>query len=141
MPRAQVRLMRKGSIEIAATGLGLLLAIMLAGCSSLESSYEARLADHLTEIGAKMYGAYWCPYCATQKDYFGGAASRLPYVECDPEGFGAQVELCDAAGVEVYPTWIIGGDRYLGAQPLGDLATLSGFDLPAEDDAQWEGTK
>ena len=141
MPRIQVRLMRKGFIGIAATGLGLLLASMLAGCSSLESSYEARLADHLTEIGAKMYGAYWCPYCATQRDYFGGAASRLPYIECDPDGFGAQVELCDAAGVEVYPTWIIGGDRYTGAQPLGDLATLSGFDLPAEDDTQWEGAQ
>lgn len=111
----------------AIAGLGL-----LAGCSSLESSYEARLADHLTEIGAKMYGAYWCPHCAVQKDYFGGSASRLPYVECDPEGFGAQVALCDAAGVEAYPTWVIEGERYLGAQPLGELATLSGFESPAD---------
>ncbi len=110
----------------------LMVAILfgaMAGCSELPNSDEARLADHLTETGAKMYGAYWCPHCAAQKDYFGAAASRIPYVECDPAGFGAQVDLCDSVGIESYPTWIIQGEYYLGAQPLGELAELSGFDL------------
>lgn len=132
MPRVWVRLMRNEFARISTIGVGLILSGALVGCSNLEDSYEARLADHLTEVGAKMYGAYWCPHCATQKDYFGNAASRLPYVECDPEGFDAQVELCDAAGVEAYPTWVIEGDRYLGAQPLGDLAAVSRFDPPTE---------
>lgn len=132
MPREQVRLMRKGWIRTVAGGAAIVVASALTGCSSLDSSYEARLAEHLSETGARMYGAYWCPHCAVQKDYFGGSASRLPYVECDPEGFGAQAALCDEVGIEAYPTWVIEGDRYLGAQPLSQLATLSGFESPRD---------
>ena len=117
--------------KVFSSGIAAILLGATAGCSELPNSYEARLADHLTATGAKMYGAYWCPRCAAQKDYFGGAASRIPYVECDPEGFEAQVELCNSVGIEAYPTWIIEGKYHLGAQPLGELAELSGFD-PAE---------
>ena len=132
MPRTEVRLMRNGGMKRATLGLAFGFAIgsagAIAGCSTLPTSYESRLANHLSETGAKMYGAYWCPHCATQKDYFGAAASELPYVECDPAGFEAQVELCDLAGVEAYPTWVIEGDRYPGAQPLAQLALFSGFE-------------
>lgn len=135
MPRKQVRLMHNRfhrAAKIAGSASSILFVATLVGCSNLADSYEARLADYLTETGAKMYGAYWCPHCAVQKDYFGGAASQIPYVECDPEGFGAQVELCDWVGIEAYPTWIIGGEYYQGAQPLGELATLSGFESPTD---------
>ena len=141
MPRTKVRLMRnafekmKKMAIVKKVSSGLMAVILLgavAGCSELPNSYEARLADYLTETDAKMYGAYWCPHCAAQKDYFGGAASRIPYIECDPAGFDAQVELCDSVGIEAYPTWIIKGEYYLGAQPLGELATLSGFDSAAD---------
>lgn len=83
-----------------------------------------------------MYGAYWCPHCATQKDYFGGAVSRIPYVECDPEGLRTQADICQQAGITAYPTWIIEDGYYLGAQPLGKLARLSGFEgaAPTEKD-------
>ena len=130
MPRTKVRLMRNGLGRAAKMTGSILVAAALAGCSSLPGSYEARLADYLSETGAKMYGAYWCPHCAVQKDYFGGAASQIPYVECDLEGFNAQAELCDSVGIEAYPTWIIGGDRYMGAQSLSELAALSGFESP-----------
>lgn len=79
-----------------------------------------------------MYGAYWCPHCAAQKDYFGSAASQLPYIECDPQGLETQAERCADMGIEAYPTWIIGGEYYQGALPLGKLAALSGFETPAE---------
>ncbi|MEL6602689.1 MAG: hypothetical protein AAFP20_05615 [Cyanobacteria bacterium J06614_10] len=110
--------------------------VLMAACSSLPGSYEARLADHLSESGAKMYGAYWCPHCAVQKDYFGGAVSQIPYVECDAEGFNSQAELCAEKGIAAYPTWIIDGEYYPGAQPLGRLARLSGFEgsKPLESD-------
>ena len=109
----------------------------IAGCSSsLPNSYEAELAEHLSESGAKMYGAYWCPHCATQKDYFGGAAHRIPYVECDLEGKQNQAQLCAELNITAYPTWIIEGEYYLGAQHLGKLARLSGFEgaAPTEKD-------
>lgn len=32
---------------------------------------EIFLARHLAEIGAKKYGAYWCPHCHEQKEPFG----------------------------------------------------------------------
>ncbi|MBE9059888.1 hypothetical protein IQ256_02630 [cf. Phormidesmis sp. LEGE 11477] len=107
--------------------------LLLAGCSSLPNSYEAELAEHLESTGAKMYGAYWCPHCATQKKYFGGAADQLPYVECDANGINAEVELCRTAGIEAYPTWVIEGEYYLGAQPLKKLAALSGFEGAVSD--------
>ena len=109
---------------------------MLSACSSLPNAYEGRLADHLTETGAKMYGAYWCPHCARQKQAFGGGVDRIPYVECDPEGFNSQAELCWTEGIEAYPTWIINGERYLGVQPLGKLADLSGFESGSESDGE-----
>ncbi|MEO0769034.1 MAG: hypothetical protein AAFY72_06315 [Cyanobacteria bacterium J06649_4] len=116
-------------------GFGLKLGLIgaIAACNSLPNAYEARLADHLTESGAKMYGAYWCPHCATQKEYFGGAVSRIPYVECDPEGFDAQPELCQEMGIDVYPTWIIEDEYYFGSQALGKLAKLSGFEGESAD--------
>jgi hypothetical protein len=46
------------------------------------------LAKRLAEVGAKMYGAFWCSHCYDQKDDFGAAAMReFPYVECFPEGW------------------------------------------------------
>lgn len=107
---------------------------LLSGCSALPNSYEVRLADHLTESGAKLYGAYWCPYSSVQKDYFASAVNQVPYVECAADGYNARPEDCQAAGIEVYPTWVIGGDRYEGTQRLGKLARLSGFEQPAVKD-------
>lgn len=117
----------------------LALLTLLSSCSSFPNSYEARLADHLSATGAKMYGAYWCPHCAAQKEYFGAAAGQLPYVECDPEGFNAQPDLCQAEGIEAYPTWIIDGQRYLGSQTLGKLARLSGLEGEAIPGDRFQG--
>ncbi len=118
----------------------LIISLLLAGCSSLPRSNEAQLADHLSSTGAKMYGAYWCPHCAIQKKYFRGAASRLPYVECDANGLNAEVALCQAAGIDAYPTWVIEGNYYFGAQPLRKLAALSGFEDPSDTEDVREAT-
>lgn len=46
------------------------------------------MAKRLREAGAKMYGAFWCSHCFSQKEYFGAEAmADFPYVECYPEGF------------------------------------------------------
>lgn len=108
----------------------LLMALWLNSCNSLPGSYNARLADHLTETGAVMYGAYWCPHCATQKAHFDGVVDRLPYVECDPKGIGAQPELCAQMQIYAYPTWIIDGEYYEGWMLPGKLAAISGFEPP-----------
>jgi len=87
------------------------------------------LARHLAESGAVFYGASWCEHCAEQKALFRGSAHRLPYVECSPNGRGAaQAATCREAGVDAYPTWIVGERRLEGLVPPDQLARLSDFD-------------
>jgi uncharacterized membrane protein len=85
------------------------------------------LADYLRQNGAVFYGAYWCPHCQAQKQMFGAAANKLPYVECDPRGTNAQPGACQAAGVKAYPTWVVNGQKVEGEVSPSDLARLSGF--------------
>jgi glutaredoxin len=93
-------------------------------------SAELALAQHLSSIGARMYGAYWCPYCSRQEDLFGSAFSEIEYVECDPRGENAQPQLCRSAGIQGYPTWEINGQFYAGMRSLEELANLSGYSGP-----------
>lgn len=127
--------------------VGVLCAIALPACQDVAQlmlpSYETQLAEYLTETGAKMYGAYWCPHCARQKQLFGQAAHLIPYIECDPRGANANVDLCQTIGIAAYPTWQINGKFYLGAQPLKRLAMISGFETAIEepelDNDSWGG--
>ena len=119
------------------TGAIALAASLLVGCTKQSapvdsSSYEAQLANHLDEIGASMYGAYWCPHCADQKEMFGSAVDQVPYVECAADGENAQPQLCQEKGIQGYPTWEIDGEFYPGAQSLDTLAELSGFEGTAQ---------
>ncbi|MDB9525689.1 hypothetical protein PN498_06795 [Oscillatoria sp. CS-180] len=115
------------------TGTVAIAGVVAAGCASVAdstsaNSYESQLAAHLTEQGATMYGAYWCPHCADQKEMFGEAVQDIPYVECAADGKNAQPELCKSKNIQGYPTWEIDGEFYIGAQPLAELARLSGFE-------------
>jgi len=88
------------------------------------------LAVHLTKSGAKMYGSFWCPHCQAQKELFGAAASRLPYIECSPDGQNApQGKECHDAHIESYPTWVINGKRIQEVLSLKQLAESSGFQM------------
>jgi uncharacterized membrane protein len=90
------------------------------------------LAEHLTSMGAKFYGASWCDHCQRQKKYFGDAADLLPFVECKPGGSNAPVTIpCRDQGITTYPTWIIKDRRIEGALTLSELADLSGFKTQA----------
>ncbi|XZN89374.1 MAG: hypothetical protein ACM65M_17095 [Microcoleus sp.] len=89
---------------------------------------QVALATHLQTIRARMYGAYWCPYCHKQQELFGKEAlTAITYIECDPRGKDAQPDLCKAANIKAYPTWEIGGKYYTGMQSLEKLAILSGY--------------
>jgi uncharacterized membrane protein len=89
---------------------------------------ELQLARHLKQIGAKLYTAWWCPHCHVQKALFGkDAYPHLSIVECDPQGKNTQVQACNAAKVEGFPTWDIKGQRLVGEQTLEKLANVSGY--------------
>jgi uncharacterized membrane protein len=100
--------------------------------STQSGEAEMQLAQHLTAIDAKMFGAWWCPHCHDQKQLFGQqAAKTIPYVECAEDGVNPQVQLCrSTAGVEGFPTWEINGEYLVGAQSLQALADASGYTGP-----------
>ncbi len=99
--------------------------------TTTSSQAEIALAQHLTNIGAIKYGAFWCPHCYAQKQLFGKEAfEQINYVECDPRGENGQPQVCQAAGVRSYPTWKINGQEYSGTQSLEKLAEISGYNGP-----------
>lgn len=103
------------------------------------------LAQCLTEKGVTMYGAYWCPHCARQKQAFGGKAwKEVDYVECAVPGNRAeQTEACKKQNITGYPTWIFADEsRMSGEVELSVLAEKAGCaygDVVAADTGS-EGT-
>lgn len=95
--------------------------------SSSEQSVE--LAQYLKQSGAVMYGAFWCPHCRNQKEMFGKEAwSLVKYVECAPQGYGANSAICLKNGIDGYPEWRFGnGKKGSGEMTLDRIATLSGY--------------
>ncbi len=89
-----------------------------------------KLAECLTEKGVKMYGAYWCDHCKSQKAMFGSSFEKVNYIECSLAGGQGQTEECREAGIEGYPTWEFGdGERLGGEVALETLAEKSGCEL------------
>ena len=86
------------------------------------------LAEHLTKIGAKFYGASWCDHCKQQKRFFGDYADDLPYIECALGGPGSgSTEVCRDNYIKNYPTWVIKDRRIEAVLPVSELVNLSGF--------------
>lgn len=101
--------------------------------STTSNPSNIALAEHLTDVDAVMYGAFWCAACQTQKELFGReAAAAIPYVECDAAGQDPQPDLCRSKGVRAYPTWEIDGQMYSGVISLQELADLSGYTGPRD---------
>lgn len=98
------------------------------GITTASNPDNITLAEHLTQVEAKMYGAYWCGHCQTQKRLFGQeAVKKINYIECDPNGRNAQPDVCKAANITGYPTWQVQGEFYSGIQSLDQLADLSSY--------------
>jgi hypothetical protein len=79
-----------------------------------------------------MYGAWWCPHCAEQKEQFGFAFEHVNYVECGIEGQPhSENEQCKQSGIHNFPTWEFGdGSRKEGTLPLSELSQRTGCKLP-----------
>ncbi|MTJ10171.1 vitamin K epoxide reductase family protein [Anabaena sp. UHCC 0204] len=95
---------------------------------------EIALAQHLAKVGAKEYVAYWCPHCHEQKLLFGKEAYAIlnesSAVECAADSPKGKPELCKAAKIEGFPSWIINGKTYSGVQNLDELANITGYTGP-----------
>jgi hypothetical protein len=88
-------------------------------------------AKCLSSKQVKMYGAYWCPHCAEQKEEFGKSFQYVNYVECAIKGSREMTAACKAAGVKHYPTWQFGASPLVeGKFPLQELSDKTGCSLP-----------
>lgn len=94
--------------------------------TTLTSGNIKALAQCLTDKGFKLYGAFWCPHCKTQKEMFGSAVGLLNYIECSTPDGNSQTEVCNKAGIESYPTWELpDGTKVPGTKTLEELIQLS----------------
>jgi len=122
-----------GSVNNPAAGPGTPAPGTVPPVTTSSGPAELALIEHLNEIGAKNYGAYWCPHCYDQKQLLGKeAAAQLDYVECAADGVNAQVEQCRAAGIQAFPSWEIKGQIYAGVRSLNELADLSDYQGPRD---------
>src|SRR5450631_2394529 len=79
-------------------------------------------AQCLAAKQAKMYGAYWCPHCADQKEMFESSFQYVAYVECGVPGSRDEAQVCKDAGIKHFPTWqFADGESREGTQPLQSL--------------------
>src|SRR5882672_9081840 len=90
-------------IGIAVVGVLIYAAVWYHGAHR----YDA-FAKCLTSKQTKMYGLYWCPHCAEQKEKFGRSFQYVTYVECAVKGSNEAAPACQAAGVKLFPSWQFG---------------------------------
>ncbi len=111
------------------------IVILLAGAYVLgwyhkNHKYDA-FAQCLTARGAKMYGLYWCPHCAEQKEKFGASFRYVAYVECAIKDSKELAPACKMAGVKLFPSWQFGVDPPKeGILDMDTLSDKTGCSLP-----------
>lgn len=88
-------------------------------------------AQCLTDNGATLYGAFWCPHCNDQKELFGEDIEFINYVECSTPDGQDQTSACQTAGIQAYPTWKFGdGSQQTGLLTFQQLAQKTGCSAP-----------
>jgi hypothetical protein len=89
-------------------------------------------AQCLASKNVKMYGLYWCPHCADQKEMFGASFGKINYVECAmKDKSGDLAPVCKAAGVKLFPSWQFGNEAPKeGVLSLEALSDKTGCALP-----------
>jgi hypothetical protein len=112
-------------------GIAFLFVLAWAGGWYYRNHRYDGFAKCLASKQTKMYGLYWCPHCAEQKEKFGRAFRYVPYVECAIKGSGELAPECKAAGVKLFPSWQFGTNPPKeGVFPLEELSDKTGCALP-----------
>ena|ERR1700730_7837846 len=112
-------------------GIVVLFAVAWAAGWEYKNHRYDGFAKCLAAKQAKMYGLYWCPHCAEQKEMFGKAFQYVPYEECAIKGSRDLAAACTAAGVKLFPSWQFGVNPPVeGVFPMQELSDKTGCSLP-----------
>jgi hypothetical protein len=112
------------------------IVILFAGAYFAGRYYRNHKYDSfarcLASKNAKMYGLYWCPHCADQKEMFGASFRHVNYVECAiKDKPGELAPACKAANVKLFPSWQFAGEQPReGVLSLEALSDKTGCSLP-----------
>lgn len=101
------------------------VGLLLASCGSQNKGYS-NLTACLQKSQTVMFGASWCPHCASQKKMFGKSVKEMPYFEC-AVGSG-QAQECIDRGIMSYPTWQF-PDAVIKALPKEAITNLFNAEL------------
>ena len=91
-----------------------------------------KLAEQLNTVGARFFGAHWCPACKEQMKLFGKqAGANLNYVECGlTDKYPDQLRQCRDENIRSIPTWTRPESKRLqGVQSINTLERWSGLRL------------
>ena len=91
-----------------------------------EKSVKKDLVECLIDKGAKMYTVYWSPDNDAQLELLGDSSDKITVVECDSDKADAKPAECEAAGIKIYPSWVIEGKLLEGTQGTRALSIASG---------------
>jgi hypothetical protein len=128
--KAQPEKSSRNKIVTAVLIVAAFAAVIYLGLRKRGSRLDA-FAKCLAGKQAKMYGAYWCPHCADQKEMFGSSFQYVPYVECGVPGSRDEAQVCKDAGIKHFPTWqFADAERLEGTIALQALGTKTGCALP-----------
>ena len=85
---------------------------------------EDLFAICLSNSDAIFYTSYWCEPCKKQEEIFQTSYKFINSVDCSTglEQGAGQISICDDNNIEVYPTWVINGQKYTGIKSLDFLS-------------------
>lgn len=136
MVKKETKKRGKGMMVVGILVILAVITILLFAVKSSPSYSQDDIdsfAQCITEKGAVMYGAFWCPHCSKVKKMFGESFRYIDYVECDPRGDNEQSLLCIEKEIESYATFEFNNDpstRLIGEPTFEELAQATGCVAP-----------
>ena len=107
-------------LAVIASGSSVKVAAQARNQPILEPATEStaqtiKLAEQLNTVGARFFGAHWCPACKEQMKLFGKqAGGNLSYGECGlPDKYPYQLKQCRDENIRSIPTWTRPGSTRL----------------------------
>jgi len=99
----------------------IILAVIIIAIFALQKGYPETDKEISQCIGENsiLYSRLGCHFCEIQEDAFGDNYQYLTVIDCFFE-----TDKCE--GIASTPTWVIDGEKYIGAKTVEKLKELTG---------------